>query len=628
MIRTFTIALTVFTFCAPVLHADEQESTSSDKETIQQNENARQRPTASPPLFRAPGSQDESEFDIRLRDALTSTIDVESRQTIQKQLNGTWKYVAIIRTDSIESYDERDVQLVIHNDLCGVFEDGKLSGREPDRLRILTTSDPIAYIQASEQIQKIRFGIRVGTFFSYGLLRVDGDQLMMTSTPAVPKFDGYYGVPSPDFFDEVGLMSTALGKYIPYFFPNTCSPEGTRNRQVILRRVSDSTKLLDRVANLRPDGKEDPTRLTELLRRARVQEDWLKQAHLKIAAHVSSLNARAELAPHTDKTLQKAINNWREKYAGTNFTAPTAYQDLMEALAALPGHQLRGGYPLSVNLQAGKAVTRLGNEIIAVTDGDLSVYIDRQQGADTLFKRGDSIPHHQLSDFRFSSERIPEKATRSYTDGVESHPVGDAVVRVHLKNPRGRLWRPGENIPWVMTTRRDNVSRGQVPGAYQRNRRSIDSPRVRQSIPPAPPLPTPLPPPPPDLLTYQYNTQTKFVENYQDYAEYAPGELYRYRAFSFGEVKIEQSKGEEIPPVWFPRYFIEVYYQSGIPKEFIARRIDSVKREPDTELSTAVPAEAGATLIRIRKDDWPKQIKLKQNVHDVVAHVRQIMQAK
>lgn len=628
MIRTSAFALTVLSFCAPALHAHEPEQSRSNESNIQQNEKQRPHSADSPSRFRQQRSQVESEFYLRLRDALSATVDLEARAAMQQQLNGTWRYVTAIEHDSIETYEDRDVQLVIHNELCGVFEEGTLSSSQPERFRFLMDSDPIVYTRASEQMQRIRFGKRIGTQYSFGLLKVDGNHLMVTSTPAIPNL-GYmsYGNSFPDFFDGVDQIDPLYLKYIPYLFPNSFSPERTKNRQGILRRVSDSTELLDRAANLKPDGVDDPLKLTQMLRMAREQEDWLKQVHLKIEARVSSLNSRAQLAPHTNETLQKAINRWREKHSRTDSTDPTVFRDLIEALAASPDQNHTDGIPLTVDLEAGKSVTRLGKEIIAVTDGELSVYIDRQQGADTLFKRGDRIPHHQLSDFRFSLETIPYKATRSYTAGMESHPVGKSAVRVHLKQPPPTPWRPSENIPWAMRPRRSERS-GTVSGVYSRNLRSVDSPGVRKPAPPPPPLPVPLPPSPPDLLTYRYNTETKLVDDFKDYAEYAPGDLFRYKAFSFDAVKVEQPPdGEDASPVWFPRYFIEVFYKSGIPHEFIVRKIESVTLESSREMSTVATAKAGETLILIRKNDWAEWFKLQDNVSDVVAHARRIMHA-
>ena len=50
--------------------------------------------------------------------------------------------------------------------------------------------------------------------------------------------------------------------------------------------------------------------------------------------------------------------------------------------------------------------------------------------------------------------------------------------------PQRRLWRPGENIPWIMTTRRDggrsrsdNISTGTTSGTYSRSNRNVESPR-------------------------------------------------------------------------------------------------------------------------------------------------------
>ena len=93
----------------------------------------------------------------------------------------------------------------------------------------------------------------------------------------------------------------------------------------------------------------------------------------------------------------------------------------------------------------------------------------------------------------------PDEATRQMIQKVHSHTndmkkeAQQSGVRVMTMNdflsyigyrPQRRLWRPGENIPWVMTTRRDggrsrkdNISRGTVSGAYSRSNRDVETPR-------------------------------------------------------------------------------------------------------------------------------------------------------
>jgi len=67
--------------------------------------------------------------------------------------------------------------------------------------------------------------------------------------------------------------------------------------------------------------------------------------------------------------------------------------------------------------------------------------------------------------------------------GVRVITMNDFLSYMGYK-PQRRLWRPGENIPWVMTTRRDggrsrrdNVSRGTTSGAVSRSDRYVESPR-------------------------------------------------------------------------------------------------------------------------------------------------------
>ncbi|MDG2390259.1 MAG: hypothetical protein P8M30_13170 [Planctomycetaceae bacterium] len=67
--------------------------------------------------------------------------------------------------------------------------------------------------------------------------------------------------------------------------------------------------------------------------------------------------------------------------------------------------------------------------------------------------------------------------------GVRVITMNDFLSYMGYKTQR-RLWRPGENIPWIMTTRRDggrsrsdNVSRGTTSGAYSGSNRNVESPR-------------------------------------------------------------------------------------------------------------------------------------------------------
>jgi len=67
--------------------------------------------------------------------------------------------------------------------------------------------------------------------------------------------------------------------------------------------------------------------------------------------------------------------------------------------------------------------------------------------------------------------------------GVRVITMNDFLSYMGYK-PQRRLWRPGENIPWIMTTRRDggrsrsdNISTGTTSGTYSRSNRNVESPR-------------------------------------------------------------------------------------------------------------------------------------------------------
>jgi hypothetical protein len=89
-------------------------------------------------------------------------------------------------------------------------------------------------------------------------------------------------------------------------------------------------------------------------------------------------------------------------------------------------------------------------------------------------------------------ERAKIQKMHSHTNDLKKE-AQQSGVRTVTKNdflsymgykPQRRLWRPGENIPWVMTTRRDAgrsrrdiQSRETVSGAYSRSNRDVTSPR-------------------------------------------------------------------------------------------------------------------------------------------------------
>lgn len=66
--------------------------------------------------------------------------------------------------------------------------------------------------------------------------------------------------------------------------------------------------------------------------------------------------------------------------------------------------------------------------------------------------------------------------------GVRVITMNDFLSYMGYK-PQRRLWRPGENIPWISTPRdggrsqKDNVSRGTTSGTYSRSNRGVESPR-------------------------------------------------------------------------------------------------------------------------------------------------------
>jgi hypothetical protein len=254
MIRTLAFAWTLFSLCSLSLQADEPSNSSSNAELVRRRAEINRR-QATQLLQRLEEFHNQGNPYDGPREAQKATIDDETLKKIRKQLNGTWKYIAQIRADAIATRDEFDVQLVIHDDRWGIFIDEKLSSRNLEKFRILTTSDPIAFVQPFERPE----GLKIpddSPSFSFGILKVVDDHLMMTSTPARSKSDNpfFSSGEFPDFFEEEKPIDYTNSEFISHFLPKRFSPEGTENSQSILRRVSDSTELLDQIANKNPDG--------------------------------------------------------------------------------------------------------------------------------------------------------------------------------------------------------------------------------------------------------------------------------------------------------------------------------------------------------------------------------------
>ena len=117
---------------------------------------------------------------------------------------------------------------------------------------------------------------------------------------------------------------------------------------------------------------------------------------------------------------------------------------------------------------------RLGEEITSeykfVVLGDLG---------DPL-KESDPQKRAQIQRVQTLAQDLKKEAQQS---GVRVITMNDFLSYMGYK-PQRRLWRPGENIPWVMTTRRDggrsrqdNVSRGTTSSAYSDSNRNVESPR-------------------------------------------------------------------------------------------------------------------------------------------------------
>ncbi|MBD3675138.1 MAG: hypothetical protein HUJ26_16595 [Planctomycetaceae bacterium] len=117
---------------------------------------------------------------------------------------------------------------------------------------------------------------------------------------------------------------------------------------------------------------------------------------------------------------------------------------------------------------------RLGDEITSefkfVVLGDIG---------DPL-KEPDPQKRAQIQRVHTLAQDLKKEAQQS---GVRVITMNDFLSYMGYK-PQRRLWRPGENIPWVMTTRRDagrtkrdNESRGKTSGAFSRSERDVESPR-------------------------------------------------------------------------------------------------------------------------------------------------------
>lgn len=165
------------------------------------------------------------------------------------RLNGTWQYVAAIEANRITTYDESSaIQLVILDDTWAIFKNGALVHGTVENVECDQQTTPKSFVR-----RKGKAPHAVGS----AILKVIGDHLMYTTTPLdATEFCSTSGAVGNYESDTVGgganptslFGGTNVGVGRPSQHPpKSFSPEGTSNTQYILRRINDSTTLMNQI---------------------------------------------------------------------------------------------------------------------------------------------------------------------------------------------------------------------------------------------------------------------------------------------------------------------------------------------------------------------------------------------
>lgn len=165
------------------------------------------------------------------------------------QINGTWQFVVAIEADRITTYDNSSaMQLVILDNSWALFKKGKLIQGTVENVRYNKHASPVSFVRQKGKAPHV-----VGE----GILKVVGEHLMYTITPMdatrLGSKSGAVGDYDPDLqsrspaprepLDQEHLGGEKHSKPPPKRF----SPEGTSNTQYILRRINDSTSVMNQI---------------------------------------------------------------------------------------------------------------------------------------------------------------------------------------------------------------------------------------------------------------------------------------------------------------------------------------------------------------------------------------------
>ncbi|MCM2375038.1 hypothetical protein, partial [Aporhodopirellula aestuarii] len=167
------------------------------------------------------------------------------------KLNGTWQYVVAIEADGITTYDQSSaMQLVILDNTWALFKSGMLVQGTVENVEYEQQANPKSFVR-----RKGKAPHAVGS----GILKITREHLMYTITPldatgfgstsgAVGNYESDPDGGGANATDPLGDTNVGVGRPSQHP-PKSFSPEGTSNTQYILRRINDSTSLMNQITS-------------------------------------------------------------------------------------------------------------------------------------------------------------------------------------------------------------------------------------------------------------------------------------------------------------------------------------------------------------------------------------------